>query len=135
MCISNLLQIYTTLTIQDPSKPMLTYSSRELRELGDSIWHDNKYKVLNPGAISNIHRYKITRTKTSTSQRHVRQPRGVNKSNLKYIRTVNFIDKDPKPNIRIATANYSPRAHQPQHRCCTHNRNLDQRHTRGPSLA
>ena len=104
MCISNLIQIHTTLTIQDPSKPRLTYSSRELRDLGDSIQHGNKYLVLSPGAISNIHRYKINKTEINTSQRHVKQPRGVNKSNLKYIRAVNFSDKDPKPNIRIATA-------------------------------
>ena len=109
--------------MQNLSKSRLTYSSKELRELGDSIWHNNKYQVLNPGAICNIRRHKINRTKISTSQRHVKQPRGVNKSNLKYIRIVNFGDKDPKPNIRIATAN------------CTDNRNLDQRHTGRPSLA
>ena len=49
--------------MQDPSKPRLTYSSRELRELWDSTWHDNTYQVLNPGAISNIHGYKINRKK------------------------------------------------------------------------
>ena len=65
--------------MQDPSKPRLTYSSRELRALCHSTWHDNTYQVLNPGAISNIHRYKINRTKINTSQRHVKQPRGVNK--------------------------------------------------------
>ena len=91
--------------MQDPSKPRLTYSSRELRELGDSTGHDNTYWVLNPGTILNIHRYKINRTKINTSQRLVKQPRGVNKSNLKYIRTVNFGDKDLKPNTRIATVN------------------------------
>ena len=91
--------------MQDLSKPRLTYSSRELSKLWDSILHNNKYRVLNPGAISNICTHKINTTKISTSQRHVKQPRGVNKSNLKYIRTVNFGDKDLKPNIRIATAN------------------------------
>ena len=103
MCISNSIQIHPTLTIQEPSKPRLTYSSRELRELWDSIWHDNTYLVLNPGAISNICRYKINRTKINTSQRHEKQQRGVNKLNLKYIRAINFSDKDLKPNIRIAT--------------------------------
>ena len=91
--------------MKDPSKPRLTYSSRELRELWDSTQHDNTYLVLNPGAISSICRYKINRTKINTSQRQVKQPRGVNKLNLKYIRTVNFSDKDLKPNIRIATVN------------------------------
>ena len=105
MCISNLIHIHPTLTMQDPSKPRLTYSSSELRELWDITWHDNTYLVLNPGAISNIHRYKINRTKINTSQRHVKQPRVVNKLNLKYIRTVNFGDKDLKSNIRIATVN------------------------------
>ena len=89
--------------MQDPNKPRLSYSSIELRELWDSTQHDNTYLVLNPGAISNICRYKINRTKINTSQRHVKQPRRVNKLNLKYIRTVNFCDKDLKPNIRIAT--------------------------------
>ena len=32
-CISNLIQIHPILTTQDPSKPRLSYSSRELREL------------------------------------------------------------------------------------------------------
>ena len=69
MCISNLIQICTTLTIQNTNKPRLTYSSRELRELADSMQHDNKYLVLNPGAIGNIHRFKINGTKVSTSKK------------------------------------------------------------------
>ena len=94
-----------TLTTQDLTKPRLTYSSRELKELQDNIKHDNTYLALNPGAISNIHKYKINRTKINISQRHEKSPRGVNKSNLKYIRTINFSDKDLTPNIRIATLN------------------------------
>ena len=78
MCISNLIQIRTTLTIQDTNKPRLTYSRRELRELADNMQHDNKYLVLNPGAIGNIHRFKINRTKISTSKRQIKQPRQVN---------------------------------------------------------
>ena len=105
MCISNLIQIHTTLTIQDTNNPRLTYSSRELRKLADSMQHDNKYLVLNPGAIGNIHRFETNRTKISTSKRQVKEPRGVNTSNLKHIRTVAFSDKDPRPNIRIDTAN------------------------------
>ena len=76
MCISNLIQIHTTMTIQDTNKPRLTYSSRELRELADSMQHDIKYLVLNPGAIGNICRFKINRTKVSTSNRQVKEPRG-----------------------------------------------------------
>ena len=105
MCISNLIQIHNTLAIQDTKKPRRAYSSRELRELADHMQHDNKYLVLNPGAIGNICRFKINRTKGSTTKRQVKQPRGVNTSNLIHIRTVDFSDKDPMPNIRIATLN------------------------------
>ena len=69
MCISNLIQIHTALTIQDTNKPRLTYSSRELRELADSMQHDNRYLVLNPGGIGNTQRFKINRTKVSISRK------------------------------------------------------------------
>ena len=105
MCISNLIQICNTLTIQDTNKPRLTYSSRELRELADCMQHDNKYLVLNPSAIGNIHRFRINRTKGTTTKRQVKQLRGVNTSNFIHIRTVAFGDKDPRPNIRITTVN------------------------------
>ena len=65
MCISNLIQIYPTLTTQDLGKPRLTYSSRELKELGDNTKHDNTYIAVNPGAISNICKYKIYRKKSA----------------------------------------------------------------------
>ena len=79
--------------------------AENLKELQDTIKHDNTYLTLNPGAISNICKYKINRTKINTLQRHGKQPGGVNKSNLKYIRTTDFNDKDLMPNIRIATLN------------------------------
>ena len=105
MCISNLIKIHNTLTIQDTNKPRLTYSSREPRELADCMQHDNKYLVLNSGTIGNIHKFKIHRKRGNTTKRQVKQPRGVNTSNLIYIRRVDFGDKDPRPNIRIATVN------------------------------
>ena len=105
MCISNLIQLCPTLATQDLSKPRHIYSSRDLKELQDNIKQDNTYLALNPGAISNIHKYKINRTKINTSQRHEKQPRGLNKLNLKYIITTDFNDKDHMPNIRIATVN------------------------------
>ena len=105
MCISNLIQIHNTLAIQDTNKPRLTYSGRELRELADRMQHDNKYLVLNPGAIGNIHKLKTNRTRGKTTKRQTKQPRGVNTLNLIHIRTVDFGDKDPMPNIRIATLN------------------------------
>ena len=55
--------------------------------------------------MSNICKCKINRTKINTAQRHEKQSRGVNISNLKYIRTINFSDKDLKFNIRIVTLN------------------------------
>ena len=105
MCISNLIQIHNTLAIQDTNKPRLAYSSRELRELADHMQHDNKYLVLNPGTAGNICKLKINRTRVKTTKRQTKQPRGVNTSNLIHIRTVDFGDKDPMPNIRIATLN------------------------------
>ena len=97
MVISNLMQIYPTLTTQDLSKPRLTYSSRELKELWNDTKHDHTCLVLTPGAISNIHEYKINRTKINTLQRHEKQLRGVNKSKLKYVRATDFGDKDLMP--------------------------------------
>ena len=105
MCISNIIQTYPPLTTQILSKPRLTYSSRELKELWDNTKCDNTYLTLNPGTISNICKYKINRTKINVPQRHEKQLRGVNKLNLKYIRTTHFGDKDLMPNIRIATIN------------------------------
>ena len=93
MCISNLIQINNTLTIQDTNKPRLTYSSRELRELADCMQHDNKYLVLNLSVIGNIHRFRINRTKGSTTKRQVKQPRGIITLNFIHIRTVAFGDK------------------------------------------
>ena len=106
-CISNLIQMHNTLTMQDTNEPRLTYSSRELRELTDCMQHDNKYLVLNPCTIANICKFKINRKRGNTTKRQVKQPRGVNTSNLIHIRTVDFSDKDPRPNIRTATANAS----------------------------
>ena len=100
MCYQHLIEIPLTPT-QNKS---ITYSSQELREIGNKVKDNKLYLRLNPGTIRKVRDCRINRQRI-ISTRHEHRSRGVNTKNLIAVRTIDFGGKVTTPYLTTATLN------------------------------
>ena len=103
MCLANLIITLYTISALRSTQINSTCSSIELRQLQGKVTHDNRLKMLSPGAVKVIRDQRINRKwiKTSTKTRPRNQ---LNTDNLIDV-TITKNGSETTSRIRIATLN------------------------------
>ena len=104
MFLANLILILPTISAPRSTKGSHTSSSIELRQLQGKVTHDNRLKILAPGAVKFIRDLRINRKliKTSTMTRPRNQ---LNMDKLINMTMTNKISNETTPRTRIVTLN------------------------------